>query len=175
MMNRECCLYIAMSLDGYIAGPNGELDFLSTVEQPGEDYGYAEFYETVDTLFMGGKTYDKVLSFGIDFPHRGKESYVWSASRSGRDENVTFVNGDPGAFVRQLKQQPGKRIYCDGGSELIRELLRQDEIDYFRISIIPQLLGAGIPLFREGIPAQKLRLTQTAAFPSGLVQLTYQR
>ncbi|HEY8397715.1 MAG TPA: hypothetical protein VIK80_07240 [Flavihumibacter sp.] len=80
---RLCILYIAMSLDGYIAGPNDSIDFLSVVEQEGEDYGYAEFQKEVDVLIWGRRTYDKFLSFGVDFPHRDKKCYVVSSPAPG--------------------------------------------------------------------------------------------
>ena len=73
MGNRKIILYIAVSIDGYIAGPEDNLDFLSIVESPPEDYGYSNFVSTIDTVVMGRKTYDKVLGFGIEFPHKGRE------------------------------------------------------------------------------------------------------
>src|SRR4051812_24677761 len=93
MEQRLVILYIAMSVDGYIAGENGDISWLSTVEIPGEDYGYGEFIKTVDTVIMGRKTYEKVLSFGIGFPHADKKCYVISRERKGVEENVTFYNG----------------------------------------------------------------------------------
>lgn len=82
-MSRKVILYIAMSLDGYIAKEDDTIDFLSKVETPGEDYGYAEFTKTVDTIIWGRKTYDKVKLFGIDFPHQDKNVFVLSKSKTG--------------------------------------------------------------------------------------------
>ncbi|HNP99428.1 MAG TPA: dihydrofolate reductase, partial [Bacteroidia bacterium] len=76
MNQRKIILYIACSVDGYIAGPNDNLDFLSMVERPSEDYGYQKFTDTIDAVIMGRKTYDKVLSFGIPFPHSGRNCFV---------------------------------------------------------------------------------------------------
>lgn len=173
--SRKVVLYIASSLDGYIASENGNLDFLSMVESPGEDYGYNDFIATVDTVIMGRKTYDKVLSFGIDFPHRDKKCYVLSRTKTGRDENVEFVAGNIAGLIANIRKTGGNDIFIDGGAELVFELMKQNLIDRFIISIIPVLLGAGIPLFKPGTQKQKLQLAASRAFSSGLVQLWYDR
>jgi dihydrofolate reductase len=169
---RLCVLYIAMSLDGYIAGKEDNLDFLNKVELAGEDYGYAAFQQQVDTLIWGRRTYDKVLSFGGDFPHADKKCYVISGTRTGTDENVEFV-ADPAELVRALKASPGKHIYCDGGGGVVAALLAAKLIDRLIISVIPHLVGDGIRLFREGLPEQELIFRSANSFPTGLVQLTY--
>jgi dihydrofolate reductase len=173
-MQRKVILYIAMSLDGYIAKEDGDLAFLNSVSVPGEDYGYAAFQGEVDTLIWGRKTYDMVLSFGIDFPHADKACYVWSGSRTGYDGQVTYV-ADLAGLVRELKEKPGKHIYCDGGAEVVAELLRHGLIDELRVSVIPHLLGGGVRLFKDGLPEQALRLRRSVSYPSGLVQLWYAR
>ncbi len=89
-MDRKVILYIAASLDGYIAGPNGNLDFLSIVAQEGQDYGYADFIDSIDTVILGPKTYDKVLSFGIPFPHAGKQTFVITKTARPNINNITF-------------------------------------------------------------------------------------
>ncbi len=174
-MPRQVVLYIAMSLDGYIAKDQDNIDFLSKVESPGEDYGYADFQNTVDTLIWGRKTYDKVLSFGIDFPHQDKKCYVLSKTRTGQDQNITYYNGPVKDLITQLKQQPGKNIYCDGGGELVYELLKDSLIDKLGISIIPHLVGTGVRLFKDGLPEQNLKFKKSITFPSGLVQLWYEK
>ena len=173
MSQRKVILYIAMSLDGYIADQNDGLGFLSKVEAAGEDYGYSAFVQTVDTIIWGRKTYDKVLSFGIDFPYSDKKCYVWSHSRTGQDDNVTYYNGALKDLVAGLKQLPGKDIYCDGGGEVVSEMLEHQLIDQLIISVIPHLLGSGVRLFRDGRPEQNLKLVNSIAYPSGLVQLWY--
>ncbi len=176
MMNtRTLILYIAASLDGYIAKPDGDIGWLSAVEAPPEDYGYAEFVKTVDTIIMGRKTYDKVLSFGIPWPHEGRKCYVLSGTRSGRDENVEFFNGDVSDLITRIRQTPGQNIYCDGGAEVVHELMQRDLIDRYVISIIPVLLGDGITLFKPGRPQHNLNLLHSTAYPSGLVQVHYER
>ena len=92
MKTRKLILYIAMSLDGYIATKDDNLDFLSVVEQEGEDYGYAEFIKTIDTVIMGRKTYDKIMSFGMGFPHADKESYILTRTERPNNGNLNFYN-----------------------------------------------------------------------------------
>ncbi|MDF9800998.1 dihydrofolate reductase [Catalinimonas alkaloidigena] len=174
-MDRQLILYIAMSLDGYIAKDDDNIDFLFIVEWPGEDYGYAAFQQQVDTLIWGRKTYDKMLSFGIEFPHKDKRCIVLSRTKKGSDENVEFFSGDLKALITELKQEEGKNIYCDGGGELVYALLKDALIDKMIISIIPHLLGSGVRLFKDGRPEQHLKFTHSATYPSGLVQLWYEK
>lgn len=175
MHDRLVILYIAMSLDGYIAGDNDDLAFLSSVEQPGEDYGYASFKQEVDTVIWGRRTYDKVQSFGADFPHPDKQVYVMSRTRSGHDGHVQYYNGPVSELITEIRRQPGKHIYCDGGGGIVAELLREDLIDRMIVSVIPYLVGSGIRLFQDRRPAQRLRLVQSTTYPSGLVQLRYEK
>jgi dihydrofolate reductase len=174
-MNRQVILYIAMSLDGYIAQGEDNIDFLSIVETADEDYGYAAFQKEVDTLIWGRKTYDKVLSFGIAFPHKDKKCYVLSRTKTAHDENVEFYNGDIGNLILKIRQERGKHIYVDGGAEVVAELLKQGLIDKFIISIIPHLVGQGLRLFQNNLPEQPISLKKTINFPSGLVQLWYDK
>ncbi|MBA9078242.1 MULTISPECIES: dihydrofolate reductase family protein [Rufibacter] len=176
-MSRKVVLYIAMSLDGYIAKEDDNLDFLSLVERPGEDFGYADFQHTVDTLIWGRRTYEKVLTFGdTQYLHKDKNVYVLSRSKTGREGHVQFYGGNLKELIATLKQQPGKDIYCDGGGEIVAALLQEDLIDRLIVSIIPHLLGSGIRLFRDGRPEQHLSLKKTLTFPSSsLVQLWYDR
>lgn len=172
---RKVILYIAMSLDGYIAKEDNNIDFLSVVESKGEDYGYASFQKEVDTLIWGRRTYDKVLSFGIDFPYKDKKCYVLSRTRTGKDENVEYYNGAIKELIEGLKKQKGKDIYCDGGGETVFSLLKEGLIDRLIISAIPHLLGSGIRLFKSGRPEQALKFRKSISFPTGLVQLWYNK
>lgn len=172
-MSRNVILYIAMSLDGYIAKENDDINFLNIVEKEGEDYGHSSFTQSIDTIFWGRKTYDKVLSFGIDFPYPDKKVIVFSKSRTGKDDNVEYFGGNLSNLIAELKSQDGLDIYCDGGAELVAELLKQKLIDKLIISVIPHLLGSGIKLFKEGVPEQNLLFQKSITFPTGLVQLYY--
>jgi len=174
-MTRKVILYIAMSIDGYIAKEDDNIDFLNIVDIPGEDFGYFAFQREVDTLIWGRRTYDKLLSFGVDFPHKDKQCYVLSRTKTGRDENVIFHNGPIKDLIASLREQPGKHIYCDGGGEVVYELLKEKLIDRMIISIIPHLVGTGIRLFKDGRPEENLKLTHSSTYPSGLVQLWYEK
>lgn len=172
---RKLILYIATSLDGYIAKPNDDLSFLSVVEQEGQDYGYADFIDTVDAVIVGRKTYDKVLSMGVDFPHADKDVYIITRTPRPAIGNVKFYTGNLKALVENLKAQAGKNIFCDGGAEIVNELLKEQLFDELIISVIPTLVGSGTKLFNDGRPEQKLELVSVKSFEKGLTQLHYKR
>jgi dihydrofolate reductase len=167
---RPVKLFIATSLDGFIADKNGGIDWLFT----DQDYGYADFYAAIDTTLTGYKTYADMLGFG-EFPFRGKTNYVFSRHHHQADDNpVTFISADIAAFVQQLKQQPGKDIWLVGGGQINEVLLQAGLIDELIISIHPIMLGEGRPLFAGRTERQDFTLTGTRAFETGLVQLNYQ-
>ena len=172
---RKISLFIAMSLDGYIAKPNDDLSFLNLVEKEGEDYGYAKFIDTIDTLIVGRKTYDYVLkNIGSSHYDNGQRD-VYVITRTPRQNvgRTTFYTGDLTELVKKLKSEKGKNIYCDGGAEVINILLKHNLIDEFIISVIPVLLGNGTRLFIDGRPEQTLTLVTAQTFETGLVQLHY--
>jgi dihydrofolate reductase len=173
--NRKVILYIAVSLDGYIAKPNDDLGFLSIVEQEGQDYGYAEFIKTVDTVIVGRKTYDKVMSMGFDFPYADKDAYIITRTPRPNIGSVKFYSDNLKSLVDNLKSGSGKDIFCDGGAEIVNELLKDDLVDEFIISVIPILVGNGIKLFKDGRPEQRLELISAKQFDKGLAQLHYKR
>ncbi|SHG44674.1 Dihydrofolate reductase [Fodinibius roseus] len=174
---RKLSLFIATSLDGYIAKPNDDLSFLELVEKEGEDYGYAEFTATVDTIIVGRKTYDYVLrEIGPSHYDNGKRDvYVITRTERPNAGRVKFYSGNLTELVQKLKNDQRKNIYCDGGAEIINELLKNDLIDEFIISIIPILLGNGIRLFKDGRPEQTLEFVTSKTFDTGLAQLHYRR
>jgi len=173
--NRKVVLYIAESLDGFIAKEDNDISWLSIVEKTNEDYGYNDFVNTIDTVIMGRKTYEKVLSFGIEFPHKFKKCYVLSRTLEGTNENVQFYDGNINGLIKILKSESGKSIFVDGGAEVIREFRNKNLIDEYIISIIPVLLGKGIRLFKDADMENKLKLIESKVFDSGLVQLRYER
>lgn len=172
---RNVIIFIAMSLDGYIAGPDESLEFLTQVEEQGEDYGYAEFIETVDTVITGRRTYKKVLAMGNDVPYPGKDVYVYTRKARRPEARTRYYTGSLKDLVESLKRKQGEAIFVDGGAVVINELLQHDLIDEFYISIIPVLLGNGTSLFSDGRPDIKLRLIDSTAFPKGLIKLHYVR
>jgi len=173
--NRKVILYIATSLDGYIAGPNDDLSFLSIVEQEGEDYGYADFVKSVDTVILGRKTYDWVMKQVPEFLHADKESYIITRTPQPGKGKTNFYTGDLKELIIRLKSERGKNIFVDGGAEIVNELLRQKLIDEFIISVIPILLGDGTRLFKDGCPGQTLKFVEARKFDTGLLQLHYKR
>lgn len=174
---RKLSLFIAMSLDGYIAKPNDDLSFLKIVEKEGEDYGYVDFTSQIDTVIIGRKTYDYVLKeIGPSHYDNGqRDVYVITRTERPKVGRTTFYTGDIKELVTHLKSEKGKNIYCDGGAEIINELLKHHLIDEFTISVIPILLGGGTRLFKDGRPEQALEFITAKTFETGLVQLKYER
>ena len=174
-MNRKTILYIAASLDGYIAKPNDDLSFLSLVEKQGEDYGYADFIQSIDTVIIGRKTYDWIMKQVPEYVHADKKTFVVTRTAKPSINNTHFYTGSLKELITSLKQEQGKDIFIDGGAEVVHELLKEHLIDEFIISIIPVLVGDGTRLFKDGRPEQVLQLASTKQFDKGLVQLNYKR
>jgi dihydrofolate reductase len=174
---RKLSLFIATSLDGYIAKPNDDLSFLKLVEKDGEDYGYSEFTANIDTIILGRKTYDFVLKkIGSSHYDNGqRDVYVITRTERPKIGRTTFYTGNLTELVQQLKSESGLNIYCDGGAEIINELLQHDLIDELIISIIPVLVGNGTRLFKDSRPEQELEFMSAKSFDTGLIQLYYKR
>jgi dihydrofolate reductase len=138
-------VFIAVSVDGYIARKDGALDWLDRVELPGEDYGYAEFMSSVDALVIGRNTYDTVLGFG-EWPYADKRCVVLTQRPAQAAHGERFFAGDVAALVAEFALQGVRRVYVDGGG-VIRQFLAADLLDDLTLSVIPVLLGSGVPLF----------------------------
>lgn len=174
-MSKKVVLFIAQTLDGYIAGPNGELDFLKCVEETNVDYGYSDFFNSVDVVILGRKTYEKLLSFKIDDLYPGKKIVVLTkGNMHSQNARITFFSGDIKTLISDLKKSTTQNIYCDGGSETIFQLLQYNLIDEMNISIIPILIGNGIPLFKKSEFSKNLKLLSVNSFSSGLVLIKYE-
>lgn len=173
-MSRKLVLYIACSVDGFIAGPGDDLSFLDAMQTEGEDYGYGELLSRVDTVLMGRKTYDWVMSQVAEFPHAGMPSYIITRSSRPSSGNIHFYNGSLSELIEKLKAQPGKDIFVDGGAALVNALLREELLDELIISVVPVLLGDGVRLFEDGGFLQNLHLKDSQHFSTGLVQLKYE-
>ncbi|MGL5883967.1 dihydrofolate reductase family protein [Synechococcus elongatus] len=171
MTERRLILFIATSLDGYIARRNEGIDWLFD----DADYGYSEFYSQIDTVLMGRKTYELSMSLSDD-PYPGCQIYVFSRSLTETaDPAITVVQGNPALWVSQLKQQPGRNFWLVGGGQLVQQCLAADCLDELILSIHPILLGNGIPLFPSPFPEQRWQLVKTQSYPTGLLQCTYHR
>ena len=168
---RKIKLFIACSLDGFIARTDGAVDWLFT----DEDYGYDRFYDTIDTTLMGNKTYQQIIDTGV-FPYQDTKNFVFTRQMDLQPTRwVTFVNEDMVSFAHTLKNRPGKDIWLIGGGAIINILYQAGLIDRYILSIHPIILGKGIPLFPGPIGEQKLKLRSSESFPSGLLQVIYDK
>lgn len=167
--------YMAQSLDGYIAGPDGELDWLEQIDNPERsDFGFAEFMGTIDALLMGKNTFEKVFSFG-DWPYE-KPVYVASNSLqslpSAVEASVAITRGDIPSMLKQLESEGVGRTYIDGG-QLIQSALAEKALDELVITTVPVLLGEGIPLFTRLPASIKLELLSSEVLLKQLVKNHY--
>jgi dihydrofolate reductase len=164
-------VFIATSVDGFIAAPDGSLDWLHAAARDGEDYGFDAFLEVVDALAMGRGTYDQIASLD-PLPYGGRPVYVFTHRPPRERDGVTFWSTDPDEAVERWAASGFGRVYVDGGA-LIRSFLAARLIDDLTITVAPVVLGAGVPLFAGG-PAVELTLTGVTPFPSGMTTLRYE-
>lgn len=172
----EAVVYTAASLDGFIARPDGSIDWLPTEPLPdGGDYGYADFVATIDTHVMGRNTFEQVLTFGA-WPYAGKRFVVLSRGSVDVPEalqaQVEVLDLEPAALLAHLGATGTRRIYVDGGVT-IQRFLRAGLIRELILTRIPVLLGSGIPLFGDVPQDIPLEHVQTRTFANGLVQSRY--
>ncbi len=167
---RKIQLFIASSLDGYIARKSGEVDWLFT----DQDYGYTEFFNQIDTVLIGNTTYQQMLGFG-EYPYKGKKGFVFSNSRQGKtDNNVEFIRGDLQGFINTLRQSSGGDIWLVGGGQIIYYFMLHRLIDELILSIHPMILGDGIPLIWKDANLETiLDLKNVKTYDSGLLQVFY--
>lgn len=174
---RKVVLFIAMSLDGYIAKENGSVDWLCG-QNPKEETldTYSEFIKDVDTVVMGWNTYHQVVTelSPAEWVYPDLLSYVITHRELPATDHIIFSQESPCEVVRKLKQQQGKSIWICGGASIIQQLIREDFIDEYCISVIPTLLGSGIRLFKEGEKEMKLKLLRTQSY-NGITDLVYAR
>jgi len=174
----QASVFIAVSLDGFIATPNGDIDFLNQhpSSNPEEDFGYYAFIETVDAIVMGRKSFEKVLSFGCDWPYESLPVFV--LSRQGiqvpaeLSSKVEVLNGDATSISEQLTERGFKHLYIDGG-QTIQGFLAAGLIQELTLTRIPTLLGSGIPLFGGFTQTIQLQALHTQQYDNGYVQSRY--
>ncbi|MBD2388246.1 dihydrofolate reductase family protein [Cylindrospermum sp. FACHB-282] len=168
-------LYIAASLDGYIAKTDGGIDWLSTLDIEGEDYGYTSFYESVDAVILGSKTYEIGLSFN-EWPYPDKKSFVFTRRNFKSDrKDIEFISDTVQQALAKIEAQGFENIWLVGGGELINSFLQHSLIDEYIISTIPIILGNGIRLFPPPSPEEELELINSKQYPTGLLQAHYRR
>lgn len=175
----KASVYIATSVDGFIARLNGAIDWLPVGgdEAGEEDYGYREFMDSVDYLVMGRGTYEVVLSFGGEWPYAGKRVVVLSSRPLEIPEriadSVEWMSGSPQEVVRRLAERGAKHLYIDGG-KTIQGFLVAGLIQHLTITRIPVLIGEGLPLFGPVPHDVRLHHLETRTFANGLVQSKYE-
>lgn len=168
---RKIILGLAVSLDGFIEGPNGEYDWCFT----DQDYGMSDFFKRIDALFMGRKSYELALSMGdASMPGMPKmKEYVFSNTLKKVKQGVTIVSGDIESQIKKIKSEPGKDIWLFGGASLTSSLMNMGLVDELWLAVHPILLGAGKPLFSGITQRIHLQLGSSKTYETGLVSLQY--
>jgi dihydrofolate reductase len=178
---RKVLLDLAVSLDGYIEGPHGEIDWCIMEEEMAFD----QFLERVDTILFGRKSYELFLQFlrnpflseedrSMMVTMNSKNKVVFSRSLSGLDD-ARIISENLKEEVEKLLLEPGKDLWLYGGANLIEAFMKEDLVDEYRLSVHPVLLGSGKPLFTGLMERKNLQLKETKSFPSGVVQLIYEK
>ncbi|AIC15427.1 dihydrofolate reductase family protein [Nitrososphaera viennensis] len=168
-MQRKVKLFIAPSLDCYIARSDGSVDWLFT----DGDYGYAKFYDSIDTVIMGRETYETVLKLE-EHPYKDKKCYVFTRNPGEKYRNVEFVSDVVGVTESLVRSTEGKDIWLEGGGEINSILLDAGLIHEIIVSVHPIILGSGIPMFNNGIKQADMKLVDLVRYDNGLVQMHYQ-
>ena len=174
---RNVVLYIAMSLDGYIADYNGGISWLNgDGSEPNNMGSYPKFIDSVDTVILGYKTYHQIVTelSPDSWVYAGKQSYILTHRNEQSTEEIIFTGENIGDLISRLKSEDGKDIWICGGATIVNNLLESNLIDTYRISVIPTILGSGIPLFTKQTQELKLKLTSTQS-NNGIVELNYVR
>ena len=173
----QVSVYIAVSVDGFIARQDGGLDWLPRGGEDGEDYGYHAFMDSIDAMLMGRKTFETVLSFG-EWPYGDTPVTVLSRTLTSADiplelrETVSVTGGAPTDVLAELAEAGVRHVYLDGG-KTIQGFLTGGLVDRLIITTVPVLIGSGVPLFGPMISDIRLEHFETRSFPSGMVQTTY--
>jgi dihydrofolate reductase len=161
---------VAMSLDGYIAGPNGEYDWI--IQDPDIDFG--EIFSRYDTALMGRRTIELVMSHGWGSSTPGMKTVVISRTLRQQDyPDVTILGEDFASAVTAMRMEPGKDIWLFGGGSLFHSLLDARLVDTVEVGVIPVLLGGGVPLLPSPARQTKLKLTRNRVYKTGIVSLEY--
>lgn len=171
---RKVILYIAMSLDGYIADRKGKVAWLD--EYSSDESSYGNFIKNVDTVIMGWKTYNQIIKelSPNNWVYKGLHTFVITHRKIRIKDEIKFVDEDPKDLINELKQEDGKDIWICGGASIVNQLLKDDLIDEFRISIVPTLLGDGVKLFEVLEKRKKLKLVKNKKY-GDLVELTFRK
>lgn len=171
----EIVYYVAMSLDGFIATLDGGIDWLPRLDPEGEDFGYRAFYDSVDGLIMGRRTYDKVRRHAA-WPYPRKPCWVFThRPLEGEPPEVIETSQPLTALIAEMERYKLKRIFLVGGGQLASQFQRQGLIAEYDIGLVPAILGSGVPLFAGPGEFEKLMLLDTRSFATGEVLMRYRR
>jgi dihydrofolate reductase len=170
---RKAVLFIAVSMDGFMSGLNGEIDWLDIANN--DKFNYEKFDRTVDTTIMGGRTYRQALGFDVPL-YPDKTNYIYSKKVDKKaPDNFIFFKGSVPDQLKKLKRKKGKDIFIVGGSAVIHPLIEANAIDEYRIFTLPIMLGKGVPLFPDMKKRVQLSLVGIKKYPSGMVEHHYER
>lgn len=177
---KKVILDLAVTLDGFIEGPNGEIDWCIM----DDEIDFDRFLSGIDTIFYGRVSYDSWGNYQPETNASNAELMLWKgvhskkkyvfSSQSRQDNKATFINSDIVTKVNEIKKQPGGDIWLYGGASLIKTFIQLNLIDIYRISVHPIALGSGKPLFEDLKERLELTLLKTNIFKSGVVQLIYE-
>jgi dihydrofolate reductase len=170
-------VYIAMSLDGFIADLGGSVDWLDEYSNPENDFGYGEFLEGVSTLMMGRKSYEKIREFDIPWPYDGKKTYVVSSDPKLkiRTRDTWLISSIDEESIEKIRSESEKNIWVLGGGILIRYLIELNVIDMLDLFIMPGTLGEGIHLFPASKMKSRFRATESTVYDNGVVNIKYHK
>jgi dihydrofolate reductase len=171
-------LFAACSIDGFIARPDGNLDWLDAIPNPDNiDYGYTELLVNTSSIIMGRKTYIDLLSFGIEWPYTGIKTFVVSSNPSLKTDtpDTETLTGDIASAVKKIRSNQEKDIWLAGGGQIVTYFLDNELIDRMIISIIPIILGNGIQLFPNKPKETNWILVESKAYSTGVAILTYDK
>lgn len=173
---KKIILYIAASLDGRIAEPDGGIEWLSEFPITEEmNYGYKKFMASIGTIIMGGRSWRELSNMDAMGEYANKEIYVVSRHDWGKKENLKFITENVTECITALRNEPGKDIWLFGGGELVSMLLATDLVDEMQIAYIPVILGKGVLLFPEQPKESKWELTGSVTYDSGVLAVKYQK
>lgn len=175
-MENKLILYIAMSVDGYIADKDGNVDFLYETPMPSPDLDYEAFYASIQAIVFGGTTYRQVKNelSPNEWPYPGMPCYVYTHQQNPADPNICFTQLPPKLLLEQIWREHPGNIWLMGGGKIVRNFLRENLIDEYYIYIQPTMLGGGIPLFPADFPKTNLSLKSCRQI-GDIIELLYQR
>ena len=166
-------LYISSTLDGYIARADGSIDWLTSIDDNDTDYGYANYYKTIDGLLMGSTTFEMICSLG-PWPYADKPTFVFTRRNLQAEmQNVYFIVGDPQQVLSSADFSQFRRLWLVGGSTLIASCLKKGLIDEYVLTILPVILGHGLRLFSSPVPEQWLTMDSCQHYERGVLQIHY--